>query len=115
MKKGIATQTILLLLLGILVVAIIAYLVYKYAFNPVLPKEVCRSRAVSWCTLCKNAYGSGFNCPSDGTPPDPDCYVPVGDDLIECAAEYFSPVPANCGTECCHQANVWCAAFIGIG
>jgi len=107
MKKGIATQTILLLLLGILVVGILVYLLYTYVFNPVLPAGVCGSRAVAWCTLCKNAYPD-FQC-------DPDCVVPVGNDLSVCAQEHFSAVPNNCaaGEECCHNAGSWCAAFIG--
>jgi len=112
MKKGIATQTILLLLLGILVVSILVYMLYTYVFNPVLPASVCRSRAVAWCTLCKNAYPD-FQCPPDSVG-NPDCYVPVGSDLSECAQEHFSPVPDNCnGDECCHNAENWCAAFIG--
>jgi len=115
MKKGIAVETILLLLLGILVVGILVYLLYKYVFNPVLPEQVCRSRATSWCTFCKNAYGSTFKCPTvEGVIK---CFVPVGQDLSDCAKEYFSAVPHNCPSdeECCHLANSWCAAFIGWG
>jgi hypothetical protein len=121
MKKGIATETILLLLLGILVVGILVYLLYKYVFNPVLPEEMCKSRATSWCTLCKNAY-SDFQCHDTTQPPDgiPDCYVPVGKDLSDCASEYFSGIPKHCvdagvNVECCDGAKNWCAAFIGTG
>ena len=116
MKKGIATETILLLLLGILVVGILVYLLYKYVFNPVLPEEMCRSRATSWCTLCKNAYGSTFTCPTDEDG-NIVCYVPVGKDLSDCAKEYFDDVPHNCpgDEECCHLAGSWCAAFLGVG
>ena len=101
MTKGIAIETILLLLLGILVVGILVYLLYKYVFNPVLPEQVCRSRAVSWCTLCRNAYPN-FSC-------DP-CYVPMSNDLKECADEYFPGRPTDC-----NGAGAWCAAFIGWG
>jgi len=111
MKKGIATETILLLLLGILVVGILVFLLYKYVFNPVLPEEVCKSRAVSWCTLCKNAYPS-FKCPDISDPRDgiPDCFVPAGQDLKDCASEYFPGMPDECD-----GAGTWCAAFIGTG
>jgi len=103
--KGIAIETILLLLLGILVAGILVFLLYKYVFNRVLPLELCASMAINWCTLCKNAYPD-FQC-------EPNCYVPVGPDLSECAREYFGGVPSNCADgECCHNAGTWCAVFI---
>jgi len=110
MKKGIATETILLLLLGILIVGILVYLLYKYVFSPVLPEQVCRSRATSWCTLCKNAYGSSFTCTDIDGDGDVDCYVPAGQDLKDCASEYFPGMPDECD-----GAGTWCAAFIGMG
>ena len=96
--KGIAIETILLLLLGILVVGILVFLLYKYVFNRVLPLNLCASMAINWCTLCKNAYPD-FTC-------DP-CYVPVGNDLKTCASEYFPGIPDECD-----GAGNWCAAFI---
>ena len=120
MTKGIAIETILLLLLGILVVGILVFMLYKYVFNPVLPLEMCRSKAISWCGLCKNAYPS-FKCTDvngDGKiEVNVDCFVPVGSDLSDCAKEHFTDVPSYCdgSKECCHNANNWCAAFIGVG
>ena len=54
MSKGIAIQTILMLLLGVLVVAVVIYLVYTYIMSPILPETQCRALATTWCTSCKN-------------------------------------------------------------
>jgi len=52
MAKGIALQTILMLLVGILVVGIVVYLVYRYMVGPGLTTEGCRQAIVNWCTTC---------------------------------------------------------------
>ena len=52
MSKGIAIRTILLLLVGTVVAAIIIYLVYTYTQTPGLSAQECRSRLISWCTGC---------------------------------------------------------------
>jgi len=55
MSKGIAIETILLLLVGIIVVGVIVYLVYTYATGKTLSAYECRAKMVSWCTNCFNA------------------------------------------------------------
>jgi len=55
MSKGIAIQTMLLLLIGILVTVGLIYLVYRYATSSQLGMEECRASIVSWCTTCMNA------------------------------------------------------------
>jgi hypothetical protein len=55
MSKGIATQTILLLLVGILVVGILIYMVYRTVMNPQISEEECKARWISQCVMCKNA------------------------------------------------------------
>ncbi len=92
-KKGIAIQTILLLLVGILVVGIIVYMVYRYFVGAPLNEQECRARAITWCTGCKNAGWTG------GT---------VGSDLDTCADSYFPGMPDDC------DAEDWCAAFIPV-
>lgn len=54
MRKGIATQTILLFLVGIVVVSVLIYIVYRTVMNPSLSSEECRGRLIGWCTVCKN-------------------------------------------------------------
>jgi len=53
MTKGIAIQTILMLLVGILVVGIIVYVVYRYFVGAPLGEQECRARLTSWCSSCK--------------------------------------------------------------
>lgn len=55
MSKGIATQTILLMLVGILVVGILIYIVYRTLMNPSLSEEECRARWISMCNVCKTS------------------------------------------------------------
>jgi len=52
MRKGIAVRTILLLVIGILVAGILVYMVYRSFTGTTLSQEECRSRAISYCTLC---------------------------------------------------------------
>ena len=58
MSKGIAIRTILLMLIGLLVVVIVSYLVYKASGNPALSDTECRARFTQICTMCMN---SGWN------------------------------------------------------
>jgi len=54
MRKGLATETILLLVLGILVVGIIVYLLYKYALTKELSAQECMGKLINICMQCKN-------------------------------------------------------------
>jgi len=64
MTKGIAIQTILMLLVGILVVGIVVYMVYRYIFSPVINEQECRTRMVNWCTTCKSSGWSNTITPT---------------------------------------------------
>lgn len=62
MSKGIAINTILYLLLGILVVGILVYLVYTYTTSPGLDINNCRSIVTNWCNSCMIAgWPAGFS------------------------------------------------------
>jgi hypothetical protein len=65
MGKGIATQTILLMLIGIVVVGILIYIVYRTVMNPTLSEEDCRARWISQCTICKNSGWLGYTIPQE--------------------------------------------------
>jgi len=93
MSKGIAINTILYLLIGVLVVGVIVYLIYSYVMNPVLPETQCRTLATSWCTSCKTAgWAAGPTASSE---------------LQTCGAKYWTTFPANCAaaqtfcSQCC--------------
>ena len=69
--KGIAIQTILLLLVGILVVGILVYLVYTYTTGSTLSKYECQTNVINWCTRMRMSQywpdpPGGCSC-DDGT------------------------------------------------
>jgi len=64
MRKGIATQTILLMLIGIIVVGILIYIVYRIVTTQSLSEEQCRARWINQCMMCKN-----INWQNTGGPP----------------------------------------------
>ncbi len=76
MSKGIAIQTILYLLIGVLVVGIVVYLVYSYVMNPMLPETQCRTLATAWCTSCSTVDWTG----GPGAPSD----------VVTCGANYWT-------------------------
>jgi hypothetical protein len=52
MRKGIAIQTILLLVVGLVVVGVLVYLVYSYSSSGQLSVYECRVRLSELCTQC---------------------------------------------------------------
>ena len=68
MSKGIAIETILLLLVGIIVVGVIVYLVYTYATGKTLSAYECRAKMVSWCTNCFNVASGSSTWPDNVNP-----------------------------------------------
>lgn len=54
MSKGIATRTIVLLLIGILAVGILIFLIYLYMPSEQISVYECRSRLTGVCVQCKN-------------------------------------------------------------
>lgn len=62
MKKGIAIESILLLLIGILVAGILIYLVYRYSNRQIISETDCTGRLSEMCSTCKNSgWGSWPN------------------------------------------------------
>lgn len=54
MKKGIAIETVILLLIGILVIGIMTYLIYKASANKTLSLYECKAKLMDICKICKN-------------------------------------------------------------
>jgi hypothetical protein len=109
MSKGIAIETILYLLLGIIVVGIIIYLVYTYTTGGQLNEQQCRSKVISWCTGCSVANWADVSS-KDAT-----------SDVGQCITNYFSsgnfgsnwPVTCNAtsgGT--IGETKTFCQAFL---
>jgi hypothetical protein len=99
MNKGIATETILLLLVGIIVVGILIFLVYKYVIGSPLGQAECRGMAINWCTSCKNFDPTWIGINAGPTPPT---------DLSSCSV-YLGTVPTACNAL---ATKLWCQAFI---
>jgi hypothetical protein len=99
MSKGIAIDTVLMLLVGIVVVGILIFLVYRYVIGPLPPQEECRALAISWCTMCKN------HDPTWSTGDGP-TISPKWTDL-KCE-NYFPNKPTDC------KASTWCSGFIQV-
>ena len=93
--KGIAIQTILLLLVGTLVVGILVYATYKSTTGSPLSEYECRGRMITWCTGCRNVGWSGGSGMSS--------------ELSACAQKYWSISHADC------NAESDCSAFIPSG
>jgi hypothetical protein len=79
-------------------------MVYRYFVGAPIGEQECRSRAITWCTGCRN---NGWDSTQG---------VTANTDLYNCAVGtpnnpgYFPDLPDNCG-----GADDWCAAFIPIG
>jgi len=107
MSKGIAINTILYLLLGVLVVGVVVYLVYTYVTGAGLDVQSCRSIVQNWCTSCKIAnWAPGF-----GT-------IAADSDVEYCVDTYFAttwdPTGADCDDDFAgdDDTDVFCAQFI---
>jgi len=109
MSKGIAINTILYLLLGVLVVGVVVYLVYTYVTGAGLDVQSCRSIVQNWCTSCKIAnWADGFGA------------ITVGSDMEVCVDTYFAttafePRDADCaadGDGTAGASEAFCAQFI---
>jgi hypothetical protein len=114
MSKGIAIQTILLLLVGVIVVGIIVYLVYLYTKNPVLGQIQCMGVATSWCTSCKLSNFGRTNCPGTGCGPKAPTELGTSAPDTGCGKLYWT-APTN-WDDCWHGDNVerFCKECCGI-
>jgi hypothetical protein len=104
MSKGIATETILYLLVGIVVVGILVFLVYRYLISGGLSQEDCRGIAITWCTGCKNSDPTWTFSTTNPGPGQPTNFA------ANCA-KYF---PGITSTSKCSNVENWCSAFIPV-
>ena len=71
MSKGIAIQTILLLLVGTIVAGILIYLVYSHTRSSVLTLSECRIKITDMCIRCKTSGGGICLAPATADNQDP--------------------------------------------
>jgi len=109
--KGIAVRTILLFLIGILVVALIVYLVYTTFSGTSLSQQDCRSMMVGWCTTCWTATKNvGAACAANWDAAACQVGPAASQELIDCASDYFGITIT--ATNLCRYYREECANFI---
>jgi hypothetical protein len=108
MSKGIAVDTILMLLVGIVVVGLIIFLVYKFLLGPHLNEQECRASLINWCNDCKLV--NGWNDATAGFYPGPKVGGTDG-----CAKTYFGITIDETGANAkCKGHKSECNAFIPV-
>lgn len=98
-SKGIAIRTILLLVIGVFVVVLVGYLVYRQISGPVMSCTECRSMFISFCTSCcgRNDMKSYTQWTIGGTS--------MSDELRDCANK-CDLHSQSYGTDCTSGGNV---------
>jgi hypothetical protein len=92
MSKGIAINTILYLLIGVLVVGVIVYLIYTYATGAGMDIADCRSRVQNWCGSCRISGWSSSVGVSSST-----------SDIYICIKDYFATGTLNAASINCNN------------
>jgi len=54
MKKGVAIPYIVALVIGLIIVVIMVYLIYRFSGEEKWDAEKCRAMFMDWCIMCKN-------------------------------------------------------------
>lgn len=64
--KGIAIRTVILILIGVIIVGVMAYLIYKTGSTEVLSIYECKAKLIDICRICKNTnWDGGYDLDSD--------------------------------------------------
>ncbi len=92
MTKAVAIPYIIALVIGIIVVALLVYLVYKAVTNPAISVAECRAKVTDWCNTCKISNWS----------PN----IPITDEIKSCG---------NLVEGCCWGDNSDCATGVTTG
>jgi hypothetical protein len=82
MRKAVAIPYIIALILGIVVVALVGYWLYRTYWGAPLGEQQCRARMISWCNSCKTANGMSMDSWTEEG-------IKVGDDLAECSGLHY--------------------------
>ena len=99
MKKGLAIPYIIALILGIIILAVAAYLIYKAVTGNQINCQECRAKFTTWCSVCYLG-----NWDKDYT---------LGDELSKCVDKCGYWTGATADSKCDSDAKSSCAS-IGI-
>jgi hypothetical protein len=103
-KSSISVQYIVAWLLGIITLAVAAYLIYRYIGNAPLNCSQCSAEITGWCAKCFRIYG-GEKINWGGAS------NPMEEKLVECMPKCSLGSPmAACGP----TEFDFCKAYIGI-
>jgi hypothetical protein len=102
MKKGdLSTDTLVTILIGIIVLAVVIYLMFFYSKESSLKCRLCSSKFAQWCQKCATTEGN-WNMPT--WPNDAD----KSDDLKECIQDCLKISP----TDSCNTLREKCKAYV---
>ena len=54
MSKAVAIPYLVAIVIGLIILVIMSYLLYKVYVTKKLPAEACRSEFMKWCSMCSN-------------------------------------------------------------
>jgi len=97
MGKGIAVPTILKLVIGVIVIVIVVFLIYRYVLKSPIGEQECRARMTAWCASCQLVDFAGG--------------VQMGEELATCAKDHWDIGSGNADQDCGGQENN-CAGFL---
>jgi hypothetical protein len=101
MSKGIAINTVLLLIIGIIVVVVMIYLIYSTATKPALSIEQCKTKMRQHCILCANMGWERA--------------ILASQELIDCGNEYSELSDWSDNTHCTVGGTKTDCQAIGVG
>jgi len=63
--KAIAVPYIIALVIGLIILAILVYWVFRTATSPTISVEQCKSRYITWCSNCAQMGWPAWHCMPD--------------------------------------------------
>ncbi len=63
MGKGVAIPYIIALVIGLIVLVLVAYWIYRMFSTGAMSAEECKSKFIDWCTSCMNRRWKGGSLP----------------------------------------------------
>ncbi len=117
--KGITTQTIILILIGVLVIGIMAYLIYRAATTKGLSMFECKAKLIDICRMCKNTgWDESYMLDIAGTDDDP--YAKIITPCSGYSEFFYWSDNCCCGSSCCGCPGTcgnmpWDCGVLGVG
>jgi hypothetical protein len=98
MKKGIAVETLMKLLIYMIAAGVVIFLIYRYVLGSGLSERGCATRMTAWCVQCQIAEFAGG--------------PPMDDKLKECIDKNY--LPGISKRDNCKGAEKDCEGFLPV-